>query len=162
MKITIDKQYLLHQGGTKFYQVLRVQATEGSGAVTRFATVTHWGKQIGEAGPRRVVASGEFDLHGGDLYTKKIREKRARGYQDKIEWGNTNVLKNFDALRTYLNEELGAVKAAELIAKLGFEPGVAFDPDATPDTSPAFAAASAARVAEVPMASRDMEGWGEF
>lgn len=167
MKIQIDKQYMSHESGTKFYQVLRVKVS-GPGAplagtgMNSYCTVTNWGKQTGPTGQRRIVAGGESQIKGGDSYGSTIAAKRKRGYNDGIAWGTTNVLKNAPALKTYLIEELGEVASTEVLGHLRLLTESAVEPTPDAEDSSARKSAREASAPEEPPEAASMDGWGEF
>lgn len=170
MPFLIDRQYMPHEGGTKFYQVMRVQRLETPGGTpgmapvrAAVATLTNWGKQVGEPGWVRPVERGESQLHNGDVYAKYLSTKSKRGYINMIAHGTTDKIATFEQFKEFIDEQLGAVKGTEFMAKLGFGPGETsvMNMGATPATTPAARAAAAVEY-EIPMASADMEGYGEF
>lgn len=166
MKITIDKVYMLHKEGTKFYQVLRVMlATSGEfpfpGSSKKAVTFTHWGKQVGEPRPVAIQSRGEMIYVAADDYESKIKAKKTRGYQSKIEWGDTRVLTEPAHLHTYLVAEVGGSSATLAMKELGLAEGT---PKTETEDTAARKAASDAKAPHVPEISVPVgtEGWGEF
>lgn len=158
MPIVVDKQYLLHEGGTKFYQVMRVRDT-GTG---KAATVTHWGSLKGEPGLTPIKDHGQRKVSADDSYREAIRAKKGRGYEDRIEWGETQQFHSIDECRKYLVTELAATDMEGVLRYIGLEKKDIFAPMGDVDDSPAVAAARSAKAPEAPAAASDMDDWGEF
>lgn len=161
MKFVIDKQFLLHEGGTKFYQVMRVKRQHdiaGLGGVT----VKNWGPQKGSHNLAPMKDHGRRTWFAGDHYSTWIGEKKKRGYKDRISWGWTNVLDGEEKLEEKLVAELGRVDATAVLKALGIGLVDTVDPTTDAEHSPAFSAARSARAEHVPVESESLEEWGEF
>lgn len=160
----IDKQWLLHEGGTKFYQVLRIIDS----STARAATVTHWGKHIGAYGQIQIQLRGQTKVEEGDKYVAAIKLRRNRGYKDKLEHGTSSRL-NQKELEEYLLEELGAVDSATVSRHLGLvaEEAAWSDPEVDDEDTPARKAVKKEKrapkpIAEKPAAAAELDGWGDF
>lgn len=164
-KIVVDKQYMLHEGGTKFYQVLRVVATNPVGVfgpAKLAVTIKHWGPQKGPGTLMKIASCGQWKVEEGDHYSSWIREKKARGYQGAITDGRTTALTSPEKLREYLTTEVGAEQAANLMLMLGFDKRAKVDPSDDVDTSPAVVAARKAKAPEREVDTSSMPDWGSF
>lgn len=154
----IDRQYMLHKEGTKFYQVLRILNKSTGDAVT----VTNWGKQAGPEGWRTIVSRGQKKIDDGDSYAAAILAKENRGYRKEIKYGFTANVRNLEDLNQHITSELGISEVSNVLQMLGVEAAV---PSVEADHSSARSAARtavSAHVNEADDASAELDGWGEF
>ena len=70
VKFTLVLDHMLHEGGTKYYNVAIITASDGSSSIALSEKFTHWGK-VGLAGRVKNV----------DIRKDVISEKLARGYK---------------------------------------------------------------------------------
>jgi hypothetical protein len=159
----IDKQFMLHEGGTKFYQVLRILTKDPGdlphGAGGRSVTLTHWGPLKGAPGLRRIVDGGSCKVEAGDSYASAQSKKKSRGYQvTDVRWGESTRIPSLAMLRTELTDELGASLADEVLDDLIPLP---LRPEEKPYFEPSEHKREKKTTPEVPESS-SMDGWGEF
>lgn len=122
-RIDVQQAWMVHEGGTKFYQVFQFIATGG-----KAVTLTHWGKNTGGAWLRPVLG-GETQVKPGAQLKAKTAAKVKRGY--KLQDSRNSVTKRDDY---WLTTTFGAPLAWELTnAMFGAEPA-AIEPSPAPDT----------------------------
>lgn len=169
-KVIIDKQYMLHEVGTKFYQVVRFKHvnTTTPGVPQGAFTLTNWGAQKGEPGLKPARQSGQQQIYSGDLYMETINAKAKRGYErDRLTWGTTLGIdldnpggpEQLDEVLA-LEVEPGSIGEAKRL--LGIDPREVVSPSTDADTSPARKAAKAATYVPPPAAAATHEDWGDF
>jgi hypothetical protein len=163
----IDKQFMLHEGGTKFYQVIRACIKDpGSmifGTGGRAMTVTHWGPLKGEPGLRRVIDGGQSKIEHGDKYASAQSAKRKRGYGvDSVSWGITARIESTDQLQSVLTAEFGATDAFTILGGLGVVSAAVGTVDDDPyDLRGDKFWGRTPPVDDTPAAA-STEGWGDF
>lgn len=113
MEIRTETTMMHHEGGTKFYEVARIYNNDGK----RFVVVNRWGK-MSEArsggGQCKVENFGSAGT-AGIAASKKLSEKRKRGY---VDGGSISTLpRSFDGdlARLKLNEHFNDSDTVELI-----------------------------------------------
>ena len=122
-RIDVQQAWMVHEGGTKFYQVFQFIATGG-----KAVTLTHWGKYVRENWLRPVLG-GETQIKPGLQLKAKTAAKAKRGY--KLEDSKNSVQKRDDS---WFTTTFGAKLAWELTNEMfGAEP-VALEPSVEPDT----------------------------
>lgn len=161
----IDKQFLQHEGGTKFYQILRVLVKDpgslphGSGG--RAVTVTNWGPLKTSPGLRRIVTSGQTKVSPGDTFLTTLEAKKKRGYEaGSVTWGETKRAASVHELKDYLFTELGASDGQEVLLQLGIGTVASVDDDPDDLRGDKFWGRTPP-VDDTPAAA-STEGWGEF
>lgn len=117
----IRKVFLLHEGGTKYFQTLEVTTYSSVGrASPRVATMTNWGSYVGKDAPR-MCTRGQRKLLADTPAHEKITEKRGRGYREKgapLEVCNLSI----DELKEVLNTELGDTETRQMLQALDVSP----------------------------------------
>lgn len=120
-KFTVDSSYMLHSGGTKFYQVFRFAREDAGSKVS--VSMNHWGSQgTVKPGPRRPISGGEMDLRKADEYLSQIKAKKARGYDTDVMWAETTSFSLGDTLtkfRNHLTTLVGASRRDDILLALG-------------------------------------------
>jgi len=124
---SIDRTWMVHSGGTKFYQVFRVMAfaSRVEGDRENSVTVLHYGGFKADFTPlRRPVSGGQVRLLQGDSYREKIEEKRKTkkdgNYEIRIDSHTTfQTYPTASDLGRELRLLLGSASAEELLIMLG-------------------------------------------
>ena len=101
MELKTEIVMMLHEGGTKFYEVAKFYNHDGK----RFVVVNRWGKKSEQrgGGQTKVEAfSGEYNAN--EAARKKMAEKQKRGYQ--VVMSHDTIPRNLDSdiVRLKLNE----------------------------------------------------------
>jgi hypothetical protein len=169
-KFMIDSCYLLHEGGTKFYQCFRFTA-EGvgkwpfpPGASKRAISLNHWGPHTGAPGPRRPVEGGQTKLLDNDQYLGQRSIKMGRGYELlQLSHENTESFTSPNAQLKFqqeLTKLVGAKTRDEILIKLGI--GVEATPIAAEDAALApTPSAHSSPIATEPDSTSDPR-WGSW
>lgn len=153
----IERRWLEHTGGTKFYQVLRFSRSEwdmGKRVSTHVATVFHFAGFKGDRTKlRRPVMGGQIQIKQGDLFMAKFEEKKKDGYEPVDQAVSEFVqTKDFLALGTTL---MGAAHMQTILAHLGMRTDTGEVDESDPDPSIPFE--------DTPIEETERpDGWGSW
>lgn len=132
MEIRADTTMMHHDGGTKFYEVIRIFNEGGK----RFVVVNRWGKMSERRGGQSKVENFGSAGIANVAAAKKINEKRKRGYNEVIVRDVLPGSFDGDLIRLKLNECFDDSDTVELIMSgLGISDvltgasGKTFEPD---------------------------------
>lgn len=167
----INTVWMDHSGGTKFYQLFRIErvydtlgVSSGRAPRTRQATVGHYGayKAMPNNGrtERRPISGGQTVVYPGakyeELYKDKTRERNGGRYVPEKVVKATKSIQGEDDFHTWLRQNLQTLHRDKVLKELG----MSLDPSAAPidpDDEP---------IAEVETINHDSddrpEGWGDW
>lgn len=157
-EFSFEAKGAVHEGGTKYYQVIRL-VRDGYGSVV----ITHWGKHHpGAPAEPRLHGSTKLDLlrgHGAAEYNGYIKNKEKRGYHD---WRVTAEFKRMDstAFLDITARWLSVADRAEVLKKF-FPKGDVSDLPIDESFDEAWGAGEPAE-SEFAPASSDHESWGSW
>lgn len=79
IRLCIDRTWMLHDTGSKYYQVITVHNQENG----KSCTVVNYGATRGDLAETRPVRRGETLTYPGNHHAEKVRAKTSRGYSVK-------------------------------------------------------------------------------
>lgn len=117
----IERRWMEHPGGTKFYQVMRFSRMEwdmGKSVSERTVTVFHFAGFKGDRTKlRRPVMGGQIQIKVGDLFMEKFNEKKRDGYEPVDQ-----AMSEFVTTKEFLalgNTLMGAAHMQTILTHLG-------------------------------------------
>lgn len=136
--LTITRNFLLHEGGTKYYQVvfleLKVRASLLGEEASHEAVMLNYGKVAGvniRPGEARPVNSGQNRLHpehGFYFSAAKVNEKLKRGYRS--HWHEMTHFDTTDKATAEIQRLFGVTNGYEVRKALGLTDAGGFSIDA--------------------------------
>lgn len=146
MSYKVNITWMVHEGGTKYYQVFQINRIDKRHAnaankpgIERYLTITHWGARDGSTPNfHRPVNGGQTQIKAGSGYSAAITKKAKRGY---AVTGKETTFTHSNAIlfKDWVVSAFGAAKAHEIFLELclvGPDEGKGFPDDDPSDTGP--------------------------
>ncbi len=119
MSFTINRVWMRHESGTKFYQAFRILYNGSDRYRKAECTVLHYGPLNETRSDHRPITGGTVIVHSGvGRYYEKVAEKRARGYIYDTYEHTQNDYVHDEGLRV-LTHLFGASRRDEILLVLG-------------------------------------------
>lgn len=119
MSFTINRVWMRHESGTKFYQAFRILYHGSNRHRSAQCTVLHYGPTKATRSDHRPVTGGTVIVHPGtSRYYEKVAEKRARGYTYDTHEHIQNDYVHDEGIRV-LTHLFGASRRDEILLALG-------------------------------------------